>query len=124
MTYGRTLIGIGALLAEAAALRPMEAPAQADDGQMCAGLLTQQLRRFSDKCMSDLVGYVASHPQTGARISSEREKYHVTLIRDAKGFRAEAVSQFNFPMMKDETAAALKRLGWEPPENESDTVSG
>jgi len=56
----------------------------------------------------------------GARIYSESDKYYVELAKDAKGFRAEAVSQFNFPMMKDETAASLKRLGWAPPENESD----
>ena len=56
----------------------------------------------------------------GARIESEGEKYYVLLIKDAKGFRAEAVSKFNYAFMRDETAATLKRLGWAPPENEND----
>jgi len=113
------VLRISMLLMGSYAFNSTAAKAQ-DETQPCTGQLTQQLRRFSEKCISDLVGYVASQPEMEARISSEAEKYHVALVKDAKGFRAEAVSKFNFPMVKDETTDSLKQLGWVPPENESD----
>jgi hypothetical protein len=119
MICGRMMLGISMLLMGNCALAPTAAKAQ-EDSQLCTGQLTQQLRRFSDKCISDLVGYVSSQSEMGARISSERENYYVLLVKDAKGFRAEAVSKFNFPMVRDETIDSLKRLGWAPPENEGD----
>jgi molecular chaperone GrpE (heat shock protein) len=119
MIYSPKMLRISMLLMGSCALNPTAAKAQ-DETQSCTGQLTQQLRRFSEKCISDLVGYVASQPEMGARISSETENYHVELVKDAKGFRAEAVSKFNFPMVKDETIDSLKQLGWAPPENESD----
>jgi hypothetical protein len=97
----------------------LAAHAQESDGPSCAEKMTEQLRRFSEKCVSDLVSYVASQPKMAARVASETEKFYVVLIRDADGLRAEAVSKFNFPFMKDDTANTLKELGWLPPENES-----
>jgi hypothetical protein len=119
VTFDRRIVGIGILIGSLALL-PTGLQAQSSDSQSCAGQLTQQLRRFSEKCISDLVSYVASQPRMGARIVSESDKSYVLLIKDAKGFRAEAVSKFNFAFMRDETAATLKRLGWAPPENEND----
>jgi hypothetical protein len=119
MIYSPKMLRISMLLMGSCALNPTAAKAQ-DETQSCTGQLTQQLRRFSEKCISDLVGYVASQREMGARISSEAEKYYVELIKDAKGFRAEALSKFNYPMVKDEAIDSLKQLGWAPPENESD----
>jgi len=113
------MLGIRMLLIGSCVLAPTAAKAQ-EDSQSCTGQLTQQLRRFSEKCISDLIEYVAFRPEMGARISSESGNYYVLLVNDAKGFRAEAVSKFNFPMVRDETIDSLKRLGWAPPENESD----
>jgi hypothetical protein len=96
------------------------AEAQPSGDQACAGPLTEQLRRYSEQCLSDLIGYVAAQPVMGARVSGESDKYYVLVVKDAKGFRAEAVSRFNFPMMRDDTAARLKGLGWIAPENEGD----
>ena len=120
MTFDRRIARAGILLAASLLLAPTAPGAQPGDAPSCAGQLTRQLRRFNEKCLSDLVAYVASQPRMGARIESEGEKYYVLLVKDAKGFRAEAVSKFNFAFMRDETATALKRLGWAPPENEND----
>jgi hypothetical protein len=114
------MLGAGLLLAGCLALGPTGTNAQLDEAQACTGRLTQQLRRYSERCISDLVGYVTSQPGMEAKIYSEGEKFYVLLANDAKGFRAEAPSKFNFPMMRDETAAELKRLGWAAPENEGD----
>jgi hypothetical protein len=118
MICGQATLGIGMLLI-GSSLAPTTAKAQ-DVNQSCTGPLTEQLRRFSEQCISDVIGYIASHPAMGARISGESEKFYVTVVKDAKGFRAEAVSKFNFPLVRDETIDSLKRLGWVPPENESD----
>jgi hypothetical protein len=96
------------------------AVAQQGDEASCSGTMTQQLRRFSEKCLSDLVTFVASQPDMAAKVYSESEKYFVSVIRTEDGLLAEAVSQFNYPLMKEDTPEALKRLGWMPPENESD----
>jgi hypothetical protein len=95
------------------------AVAQESPAPSCAETMTDQLRRFSEKCLSDLVAYVASQPRMAARVASETEKFYVLIVRDGDGLRAEAVSKFNFPFMKDDTASALKQMGWLPPENES-----
>jgi len=95
------------------------ASAQQAEGQSCAENLTQQLRRFSEKCLSDLVSYVASQPKMAAKIYGETEKYYIALIRDGDGVRGEAVSKANYPLMKEEAENALKQLGWQAPENES-----
>jgi hypothetical protein len=97
--------------------------AQQGDEASCAGTMTQQLRRFSEKCLADLATFVASQPDMAAKVYSEKDKYFVSIIRTDDGLLAEAVSKFNAPFMKDETPEALKRLGWTPPENESDNWS-
>jgi hypothetical protein len=94
--------------------------AQQGDEPSCSGTMTQQLRRFSEKCLSDLVTFVASQPDMAAKIYSEKDKYFVSVIRTDDGLLAEAVSKFNYPLMKEDAPEALKRLGWMPPENESD----
>ena len=96
------------------------ASAQSDPGQSCGEPLTNQLRRFSEKCLADVVTFVVSQPKMGARILNDKEKSYVTLAQSDDGLLAEAVSKFNFPLMKDDTPEALKRLGWMAPENESD----
>ncbi len=121
MIWNRLFVTFGVLVG-AAAFAPAGSDAQTGDAQSCAGPLTQQLRRFSEKCLGGLVAYVAAQPRAGAKISSERDNYYVLLVKDAKGFRIEAVSKFNYPMMPDETAARLKRLGWAVPENEGDNL--
>ena len=76
------------------------AVAQQGDEASCAGTMTQQLRRFSEKCLSDLVTFVASQPDMTAKVYSEKEKYFVSVIRTGDGLLAEAVSKFNYPLMK------------------------
>ena len=96
------------------------AVAQQGDEATCTGTMTQQLRRLSEKCLSDLATFVASQPNMTAKVYSEKDKYFVTIIRTDDGLFAQAVSKFNYPLMKEDTPEALKRLGWTPPENESD----
>jgi len=100
-------------------MAPIPTPAQQSEGQSCTEKLTEQLRRFSEKCLSDLVSYVASQPKMAAKIFSETDKYYILVAHDGDGVRAEAVSKFNYPLMRNETADALKQLGWMAPENES-----
>jgi len=119
MAYGPKALPIGALLLAALVMSPMPSGAQQSDAQSCAEKLTEQLRRFSEKCLSDLVSYVASQPKMAAKIYSQTDKYYILVAQDGDGVRAEAVSKFNYPLMKDETADALKQLGWMAPENES-----
>jgi hypothetical protein len=94
--------------------------AQQNTEPSCAETLTEQLRRFSEKCISDLVKFVSSKQEMSAKIYSEKEKYYLVITRTNGGLLAEAVSKFNYPLMKAETPDTLKRLGWAPPENESD----
>jgi hypothetical protein len=115
----RKVLQAGALLILAVALGPTAANAQQNGAPSCAEKMTEQLRRFSEKCLSDLLAYVAAQPKMAARVASETEKFYVVITRDGDGLRAEAVSKFNFPFMKDDTANTLKQLGWLPPENES-----
>ncbi len=96
------------------------AVAQQAEETSCSGTMTQQLRRFSEKCLSDLVTFVATQPDMTAKVYSEKEKYFVAVIRTDDGLLAEAVSKFNYPFMKEDTPEVLKRFGWMPPENESD----
>lgn len=91
---------------------------QAAESQSCAGELTDQLRRFNEQCLSDLVGFVASKPKATARVLGEKAKFYVQLTRGPNGLDAEAVSRANFPFMTPDTGEALKSLGWAPPENE------
>lgn len=99
---------------------PVTTQAQESQGQSCGESLTQQLRRFSEKCIADLVAFVVSTPDRSARIAGEAEKFYVALNRQDGKLVAEAVSKFNYPMLKPETAERLKQLGWAAPENESD----
>jgi hypothetical protein len=99
---------------------PIAAEAQQAEGQSCAENLTQQLRRFSEKCLADLVSYVASQPKMSAKIYGETEKFYISVTRDGDGIKADAVSKFNYPLMKEEAEKTLKQLGWQAPENESD----
>ncbi|MFL6795934.1 MAG: TY-Chap domain-containing protein [Xanthobacteraceae bacterium] len=119
MLGSRMMLTISLVLTCVAASPVRQAQAQGDS-QSCTGSLTDQLRRLSEKCLSDLIRYVASQPAIEARISSEKDKYYIVLVKDAKGFRAEAVSKLKNPMVTDETMDTLKRLGWAPPENEGD----
>ncbi len=120
MSVKRLALPRSALAAAALAVTSSASIAQQADAQSCAEKLTQQLRRFSDKCIADLVGYVASQPELSARISGEAEKFYVTLTRHNGGLVAGAVSKFNYPLMKSDTPDLLKQLGWQAPENESD----
>jgi hypothetical protein len=55
-----------------------------------------------------------------AKVYSEKEKYYIVITRTNEGLLTEAVSKFNYPLMKSDTPDILKQLGWAPPENESD----
>jgi hypothetical protein len=120
MIYGRKALQVGVLIVLSLAFVPNTARAQQDDELSCAERMTEQLRRFNEKCLSDLVTYVTSQAGLAAKISAENEKYYVKLARNNDGLVAEAVSKFNYPLMKDDVASTLKQLGWIPPENESD----
>jgi hypothetical protein len=95
------------------------AAAQTAEGQSCAGTMTEQLRRFSEQCLADLVAFVAAQPKAKARILSEADKSFIQLTRTPQGIEAEAASKVNFPLMKPGTEEALKNLGWQPPDNEA-----
>lgn len=123
MTHWQKVLPIAVLVLSAPAIGSGVVVAQQADESSCSGTMTQQLRRFSEKCLSDLVSFVTSHPDMSAKVYGEQEKYFVTLIRTDDGLLAEAVSKFNYPLMKEDTPEALKRLGWMPPENESDNWS-
>ena len=116
----RTLLPLVSVFLGAFSISVGPAPAQQGAEPSCAETLTEQLRRFSDKCVSDLVTYVASQPTMAAKIYSEKEKYYVALTRTDEGLLMEAVSKANHPLMKPDTPDLLKQLGWEAPENESD----
>jgi hypothetical protein len=108
----------GVLALASLALAP-PVSAQTAEGQSCAGTMTEQLRRFSEQCLSDLVAFVAAQPKAKARILSEEDKYFIQLARTPQGIEAEAASKVNFPLMKPGTEEALKNLGWQPPDNEA-----
>jgi DNA topoisomerase VI subunit B len=120
MSTERAALKVGALAAVVLTLTSIGSLAQEAEAQSCSEKLTQQLRRFSEKCISDLVRYVESQPELSARISGEKEKFYVALVRHDDGLVAEAVSKFNYPLMKADTPDLLKQLGWQAPENESD----
>jgi hypothetical protein len=120
VTDQRKALPFAALIISAVALGATAAPAQQSEAPSCAETLTQQLRRFNEKCLADLVSFVASQPKMAARIYGESEKFYIILAQEGDGVRGEAVSKFNYPLMKDETAKTLEKLGWRPPENESD----
>jgi hypothetical protein len=97
---------------------PQGALAQATPGESCGEKLTNQLRRFNEKCLGDLVAYVGGAPKGTARIVNEAEKYWIKLAHTDEGLRAEGVSKAEYPLMKPDTESGLKALGWQPPENE------
>ena len=113
-------IGSKVGLASAAALLALASTAQAQTGSpnSCAERLDQQLRRFSEQCIGQVVGFVQTLPRGSATIASEQHKYYVKLSRTPNGLQAESVSRQNFPYLKPETEQALKSLGWTPPEVE------
>lgn len=119
MAHVRKAVQIATLLVSALTIGPIAPKAQQSEGQSCAEKLTEQLRRFSDKCLSDLVSYVASQPKMAAKIYGETEKYYITITRDGDGLRGEAVSKSNYPLMKEDAENTLKQLGWQAPENET-----
>jgi hypothetical protein len=92
----------------------------AQEAPSCSETMTQQLRRFSESCIAEIVGYVASRPELSARISGEKEKFYVVVVRHGDALVAEAISKFNYPLMKPDTPDLLKQMGWQAPENESD----
>ena len=120
VTYERTCLQIAAVVIATWLAGSFGASAQGDDAQSCSERLTEQLRRYSEKCVTDLVAYVASEEKMAAKIYSENEKYYVTIARTGDGLLAQAVSKYNYPFMKSEIEGTLKQLGWAPPENESD----
>jgi hypothetical protein len=123
MTYWQKILPIAALVLSIPIDGSHGVSAQQNDEQSCAGTMTEQLRRFSEKCLSDLVSFVAGQPDMTAKVYGEKEKYYITVIRMDDGLLVEAVSKFNYPLMSADTPEALKRLGWTPPENESDNWS-
>ena len=74
MTHGRKAIlaAAAALVASSLAFGGGPARAQQTDNQSCAETLTQQLRRYSDKCLSEVVTFVSSHPKMAAKIYGEQ----------------------------------------------------
>src|SRR5215218_4269704 len=79
---------------------------QPTESQSCSGKMTEQLRRFNEQCLTDLVSYVASQPKASARVLGEKLKFYVQLTRTGAGLDAEAVSRANFPFMEAKTADA------------------
>ena len=100
------------------ALLASGADAQTNPDTSCAQKLSEQLRRFNEQCISELVTFTASLPKGSGRIASERDKYYIQLVRAGEGLEAESVSKQNFPYLKRETEDALKALGWTPPDVE------
>ncbi len=66
---------------------------EADKG--CAGRMTEQLRRFNETCLNDLVRHLSGSPKGSARIWNENQKFYIKLTRAGAGLRAEAVSKYN-----------------------------
>src|SRR5918998_2383426 len=120
MIQRQKVLQVAALVLSVTAGSSGAAVAQQEKEPSCAETMTEQLRRFSEKCLSDLISFVASQPDMTAKVYSEKEKYYVVITRTNAGLLAEAVSKFNYPLMKADTPDILKQLGWAPPENESD----
>ncbi|UEM24689.1 hypothetical protein JL100_031265 (plasmid) [Skermanella mucosa] len=120
MIRWRTVLQVTAFALSVSAAGSGGAVAQQPEQPSCAGVMTEQLRRFSEQCLSDLATFVASQPEMAAKVYIEKDKSYVTLTRTQDGLLAEAVSKFNHPLMKADTPDILKRLGWAAPENESD----
>ena len=111
---------IGFLTAVPALEAPAPAWAQEAKSQSCGEPLTEQLRRFNEQCLADLVAFIASTPDLSARISGEAEKFYVAVNRHDGRLVAEAVSKFNYPLIKPDAPDRLKQLGWAAPESEAD----
>ncbi len=120
MIYWQKALQTGAVVLSVSFIASGAAIAQQEKEPSCAETMTEQLRRFSEKCMSDLVSFVSSQPDMTAKVYSEKEKYYLVLTRTNDGLLVEAVSKFNYPLMKADTPDILKQLGWAAPENESD----
>ena len=101
-----------------AMLLSSSAGAQTNSDTSCGQKLSEQLRRFNEQCLAELVTFTASLPKGNARIASEKDKYYVRLVRAGNELQGEAVSKQNLPFVKPETEDALKNLGWTPPEVE------
>jgi hypothetical protein len=84
----------------------------------CAGKMTEQLRRLNESCLGDLVKHLSGLPKGTARVWNENDKFYIKLTRADAGVRAEAVSKYNYPLMKEDTEVALKSFGWSPPDHE------
>ncbi len=84
----------------------------------CAGKMTEQLRRLNESCLGDLVKHLSGLPKGTARVWNENDKFYIKLTRADAGMRAEAVSKYNYPLMKEDTEVALKSFGWSPPDHE------
>lgn len=94
------------------------ARAQTGSGTSCAEQVDEQLRRFSEQCIGEVLTKTQALPNGSARIASEKDKYFIKLSRVPNGLEAESVSRQNDPYLKPETEQALKALGWTPPEVE------
>jgi alpha-mannosidase len=120
MIHWQKVLQVAALALSVTAGSSGAAVAQQQKEPSCAETMTEQLRRFSEECLSDLISFIASQPDMTAKVYSEKEKYYIVITRTNEGLLAEAVSKFNYPYMKADTPDILKQLGWVAPENESD----
>ena len=91
---------------------------QTTEEPSCAQKLTEQLRRFNEQCIGDLVTFTAALPKGVTRIASEKDKYYVELSTKENGLQGEAVSKQNYPFLTADTENKLKELGWTPPDVE------
>jgi hypothetical protein len=117
MMNGQKLAASIASLAAALALASA-AMAQTGSDTSCAERSDQQLRRFNEQCIGQVLAFTETMPKGSATIASEKDKYYVKISRAGGGLQAESVSRQNFPYLKPETEQALKSLGWTPPDVE------
>ena len=117
MTANRKSAVWAAAILVAAAMGPT-ADAQTAGEPTCAEKLTEQLRRFNEQCIGDLVTFTAAMPKGVTRIASEKDKYYVELSTKDNGLQGESVSKQNYPFLTAETESKLKDLGWTPPDVE------
>jgi hypothetical protein len=66
VSRARTILQVAGVVVASLGIGAIPAGAQTGDAQSCAEKLTEQLRRFSQKCVSDVVTFVASQPKMGA----------------------------------------------------------
>ena len=70
MIYGRKALQVGVLIVLSLAFVPNTARAQQDDELSCAERMTEQLRRFNENCLSELMSFVVSQSGLSAKNSA------------------------------------------------------